>query len=332
MDENGWIRECDVSTYGVVVTNHAWDLRAYCPEVSGDGPEAITFVPNEWLQREGFRNGSGQLYIGTNGMGGLMFVGSQIGGYVHVFDLRTNANTFTYVGSNLTSRAETADLEFDRATGKLYIWHNPGSESNFLEVAELNSTVSNGFRRLHTLIEYAGPRTGNLEGFGLAHNPGTDDWCLVTDDSNDNSEGVMLYRQFRPVTDTDNDGLADDWELRYFGSCSISDGTADHDGDGQTDFQEFLVGTDPTSGQSQFRVVSLTSDGADINIEWQTAGGHTNIVQVAAPPAGDYDTNAFTDLSPPLTMAGTGDVLTNFVDTGGATNEPSRFYRVRTVP
>src|ERR1044071_2069620 len=118
MDENNSIREYDVSNYGVVNQTRSWDISAFCPEISGDGPEAITFVPNEWLAREGFRNGSGQLYTATNGMGGLMVVGSQIGGYVHVFDLKTNANTFTYVGSNLTSRAETADLEFDRDTGK----------------------------------------------------------------------------------------------------------------------------------------------------------------------------------------------------------------------
>jgi hypothetical protein len=332
MDENGWIRECNVSNYGVIQTNRAWDIRAFCPEVSGDGPEAITFVPDDWLRREGFRNGSGQLYTSTNGLGGLMFVGSQIGGYVHVFDLNTNANTFTYVGSNLTARAETADLEFDRATGKLYIWHNPSSNSNFLEVAELNSTVTNGLRRLRTLIEYTGPRTGNLEGFGLAHNPGTDDWCMVTDDSNDNSEGVTLYRQFRPNADTDTDGLPDDWELQYFGSTATTTGTADHDGDGYTDLQEFIAGTDPTNALSQLRILSLTLDDTNVNVGWRTAAGHTNIIQSATPPTGDFATNAFTDLSPPLAITGSGDVLTNYMDTGGATNQPSRFYRIRTVP
>ncbi len=316
-----------MSTYGVAPTNRIWDIRAFCPEVSGDGPEATTFVPNEWLQREGFRNSSGQLYTATNGMGGLMFVGSQIGGNVHAFDLKTNANTFTYLGSNLRSRAETADLEFDRATGKLYIWHNPGSLSNFLEVAELNSTVTNGLRRLRTLIEYAGPRTVNLEGFALAHNAGTDDWCMVTDDSNANSEGVVLYRQFRPVADADVDGLTDEWELRYFGTTVAANGTADTDGDGHTDLQEFLAGTDPTNAASQLRIDSITTDDAGVHIGWHTAGGHTNIVQTATDV-----TNPFTDLSVPIAITGSGDAQTNYLDPGGATNIPPRFYRIRNVP
>jgi hypothetical protein len=327
MNEDGWIIEYDVSTNGVAPTNRIWDVRAFCPEISGDGPEAITFVPDEWLQREGFRNGSGQLYTSINGMGGLMFVGSQIGGYVHVFDLNTNANTFTYVGSNQTSRTETADLEFDRATGKLYIWHNPGSLSNFLEVAELNSTVTNGLRRLHTLIEYSGPRTGNLEGFGLAHNAGTDDWCMVTDDANANSEGVALYRQFRPDEDTDGDGLPDNWELRYFGTTAATSGATDTDGDGHTDVQEFVAGTDPTNAVSQLRILSLTPDGDDVRVGWQTTGGHTNIVQTTLEL-----TNTFIDLSTPIAIPGSGDTQTNYLDPGGATNNPTRFYRIRSAP
>ena len=35
MDENGWIREYDVSQYGVVQENRNWDIRAQCPEVGG---------------------------------------------------------------------------------------------------------------------------------------------------------------------------------------------------------------------------------------------------------------------------------------------------------
>jgi hypothetical protein len=325
MNEDGFIVEYGVATNGVAATNRLWNISAICPETSGDGPEAITFVPNEWLQREGFRNNAGQLYTATNGMGGLMFVGSQIGGYVHVFDLKTNANTFTYVGSNLTARAETADLAFDRATGKLYIWHNIGS--NFLEVAELNSSVTGSVRRLRTLIEYVGPRTGNLEGFGVVSTPQTDDWCMVTDDSNANSEGVVLYRQFRPSEDTDADGLADDWELRYFGTTAAVDGTADTDGDGHTDLQEFVAGTNPTNALSQLRIESIVQDGDNIQVDWRTAGGRTNVIQAAATV-----TNGFTDLSLPLTITGSGDAVTNYLDAGAATNGPGRFYRVRTMP
>lgn len=315
MDEDGWIRQYDMSNYGVVSQTRAWDIRAYCPEVNGAGPEAITFVPGDWLRREGFRDGNGALRTSSNGMGGLMFVGSQIGGYMHVFDLNTNANTFTYCGSNQTSQAETADLAFDRATGKLYIWHNLGP--NYLEVAELNSTLTGGVRRLRTLIEYTGPPAGNLEGFALVSTPETNDWCLMTDDNNDFGEGVALYRQFRPIEDTDNDGLTDDWELRCFGSTATSDGHADAGGDGHSDLQEFRAGTDPTNALSQLRIHSLTFEGTNVLIAWQTAGGHTNVVQTAP----DL-TNTFTDLSPPLLIPGNGDTFADYFDSGGATMPP----------
>lgn len=48
-----------------------------------------------------------------------------------------------------------------------------------------------------------------------------------------------------PLTDTDDDGMLDAWELSHFGDLS-RDGTGDFDGDGLTDKEEFLMGTDPT--------------------------------------------------------------------------------------
>ncbi len=325
LDEDGWIRQYDASSYGVVNQTRAWNITNNCPEVDGNGPEAITFVPDDWLRREGFRDNSGALRASSNGMGGLMFVGSQIGGYVHVFDLNTNANTFTYCGSNQTSQVETADLAFDRGTGKLYIWHNIGA--NYLEVAELNSTLNGSVRRLRTLIEYTGPRTGNLEGFALVSTPETNDWCMMTDDGNENGEGVTLYRQFRPLEDTDSDSLSDDWELRYFGSTGITDGHADPDGDGHTDLEEFRAGTDPTNPLSKLSLRSITLDDTNVLIGWQTTGGRTNIVQAASSLTG-----VFTDLSPPLVIPGSGDALASYLDNGGDTNSPVRFYRIRTAP
>jgi len=326
LDEDGWIRQYSTANYGVVSLTRSWDIRAWCPEASsGEGPEGITFVPDDWLRREGFRDNSGALRSSSNGMGGLMFIGSQIGGYVHVFDLNTNTSTFTYCGSNQTSRAETADLAFDRATGKLYIWHNTGP--NYLEVAELNSTLTGGVHRFRTLIEYTGPLSGNIEGFALVSTSETNDWCLMTDDSNANNEGVVLYQQFRPNEDADNDGLTDDWELRYFGSTAHGNGTADFDGDGKSDIDEFRAGTDPTNALSLLRIRSVVPDGTNVLIDWQTVGGHTNVVQAASSL-----TVAFSDRSPPIVIPGSGDAIASYLDYGGGTNSPARFYRVRTAP
>ena len=219
LDENGWIREFDTSLYGVVNATRSWDIRDWCPEVNGtSGGEGLTFVPDDWLRREGFRQADGTLRTSTNGMGGLMFVGYQYDGYIYAFDLNRATGAAAFVGRYQTGRAETAALEFDRTTGKLYIWHNTGS--NFLEVAELNSTVAGAERRLRPLAEFSGPRAGNLEGFALAPGAGGGGGCIVTDDDNLNHEAILWFRQFTPSDDTDGDGLSDAWELWNHGSTA----------------------------------------------------------------------------------------------------------------
>jgi hypothetical protein len=124
------------------------------------------------------------------------------------------------------------------------------------------------------------------------------------------------------------------WQLQYFGctNCPQADANADPDGDGQNNMAEFLSGTDPTNNASALRVSVATRQGSDVLITWTTAGAHTNAVQATAGDGnGGYATN-FTDISSPIIVTGSGDVTTNYTDAGGATNSPSRYYRVRLVP
>jgi len=52
-------------------------------------------------------------------------------------------------------------------------------------------------------------------------------------------------------------------------------------------------------------------------------------VQTNAPPLNGSYLNTFTDLSPVISVPGLGESTTNYLDVGGATNTPSRYYRVR---
>ena len=95
---------------------------------------------------------------------------------------------------------------------------------------------------------------------------------------------------------------------------------------------EFLAGTNPTNSLSALRIISAVQQSNDVVITWTTAGGHTTVVQAAAGDAnGGYTTNVI-DICDPINISGSGDVTTNYVDVGGATNVPSRYYRVRVVP
>jgi pectate lyase len=52
-----------------------------------------------------------------------------------------------------------------------------------------------------------------------------------------------------PYQDSDHDGMADEWEYLYcFNPNDPSDGPGDADGDGYTNIEEFLNGTEPTAG------------------------------------------------------------------------------------
>ncbi|MCE9615642.1 MAG: hypothetical protein K8T26_15345 [Lentisphaerae bacterium] len=76
-----------------------------------------------------------------------------------------------------------------------------------------------------------------------------------------------------PNPDRDGDGLPDDWEWRFFGGPTNAVGSADDDGDGHVNADEYLVGTDPRSSLSTLRITGQgVTNGASM-VTWQTIGG-----------------------------------------------------------
>lgn len=195
-EAQGLIQKYNVSTYGVSVLERQWDITPYVPVYDGSsGPEGMTFVPDESLEQNGFVDANGAAYTSQNGMGGLMMVAHQKGGAIYAFDLDPNSNLVEFVGAYKTLRGESSGLEFDRSSGKLFIWHNTGS--NYLEVTDLTSYVdANNQRRFTSVKEYLGPKGGNLESIALTPSASGDNWFFITDDDNQNGAALMFFDSF----------------------------------------------------------------------------------------------------------------------------------------
>jgi len=104
--------------------------------------------------------------------------------------------------------------------------------------------------------------------------------------------------------------------------------TGDHYGSGLQTNAYYVT---PAPAPGLFNITSIVPQGNDMLITWQTVGGETNVVQVTTGTSGSYSNN-FSDLSPIIIPKGGDFTTTNYLDVGGATNGPMRYYRVRLVP
>jgi GH15 family glucan-1,4-alpha-glucosidase len=118
------------------------------------------------------------------------------------------------------------------------------------------------------------------------------------------------------------DGIPDYWALQYaFNPLDPSVANADSDGDGLSNLQEFLAGTDPTNSASSLRITSITRTGNVNIITWESVNGKTYHLQST-----DTLTGTFTDLAgPDITASGSSTFTTDTTAVVG------RFYRVHLV-
>ncbi len=59
--------------------------------------------------------------------------------------------------------------------------------------------------------------------------------------------------------DSDGNTVCDDWEIAYFGSLGTNLGE-DTDGDGMTNYQEYLADTNPLDPNSRFAIIDINTD------------------------------------------------------------------------
>jgi len=144
---------------------------------------------------------------------------------------------------------------------------------------------------------------------------------LVTGDFNQRRDVFVLRLG---GSDTDHDGMDDDWEMAYFGTLA-RDGMGDFDNDGHSDRQEFLAGTDPTNSGSILRVLTLTPlGGGGTRVIWSASPGKSYRVQFKD----DLNDSNWSYLPGAIIAAGTTAAAT---DTSGGVSS-HRFYRAILAP
>jgi len=116
-----------------------------------------------------------------------------------------------------------------------------------------------------------------------------------------------------------HDGIPDSWRLLYFGTVSniLSAANADPDGDGASNWQEFVAGTNPLDATSLFQFLPATSAGSAFTLQWPSVVNKSYTLQYSSALGGGWTTVA-------SNMIGNGQVLQWADSTPSAT---ARFYR-----
>ena len=150
--------------------------------------------------------------------------------------------------------------------------------------------------------------------------------AAITSDALDTNTANNSSTLTTPVlADSDRDGMPDTWELDHgFDPNNAADALLDFDGDGFTNLQEYVAGTDPRQPTSRLSVRPVVS-GNDVQIIFPTVSGKV------------YRVERTNDLSIANWTTFTGDVIgtgneVTVTDSGATSSFGKRFYRLSVIP
>ena len=160
-------------------------------------------------------------------------------------------------------------------------------------------------------------KTGRFSGSIYSANCG---WISLS-----NAFAQVQTDSFASGVDTDGDGIADAFELTWFGNLSTANAVTDFDGDGMSDLAESLAGTNPTDPNSLLAITSFTTapGGVMATLVWKSVLSRCYRIEKTL----DLVPAAWVDSGLGLLPPGGVTTSATFADT----NAPTRFYRVRAV-
>jgi len=133
-----------------------------------------------------------------------------------------------------------------------------------------------------------------------------------------------LGMQFLSPLDANSNLMADAWEVFYFGSGTVVSAESDADGDGMSNRDEYLAGTDPTNATDRLVVWIDDVVGGEIEMVWEVANGRSyHLIGID-----DLSTSAWAIRDGPWEATATQSLMTC---TASTHTTPSQFYRIENV-
>jgi hypothetical protein len=160
---------------------------------------------------------------------------------------------------------------------------------------------------------------GQLTGYAYSANVG---WISLS-----NSFAVLQTDTLSPgPLDANGSGLPIAWELENFGTTNINP-NADPDGDGMSNLQEYIAGTNPNNPESNLRITAITAHatGNSATLTWTSVPSRLYYVEERTNLTfGAWATNATLGVVAPDPGATT---TRNLTDTAAS----NRFFRVQAI-
>ena len=162
---------------------------------------------------------------------------------------------------------------------------------------------------------------------------GLDQFAYYANDGFSTSAVVNLYLNVIAPPDVNSNGLPDSWESQY----GVTNPSADSDGDGATNLEEYFTNTNPTNAASVLRFSSVArSNNGHVTLNWLSTGGSRYRIEYRDGPLGIPFMDVVRPLSIEMDSNPSGTTSTrSFVDdftlTGTPTNA-ARYYRLKAIP